>query len=69
MPCGQPCKEVIDKMAALVQSLECAKTSILLNVANAGDGPPADLVAELVASMEEAAGLAQKLSHNTPAGG
>jgi hypothetical protein len=69
MPCGEPCKIIIDGMAGLIQSLTCMKNSILLNAANGGDGPPAELRGELMTSMSELASLAQKVAANTPAGG
>lgn len=69
MPCGQPCKEIIDGAAALHHSVTCMVTSITLNAANGGSGPPERLRAEFMARAEELARLAQRIAIDTPADG
>lgn len=65
MPCGERCKIILDGMRALQQSLGCLHNSIVLNAANGGDGPPADLARDLRRLMEEAALMAQRVADAT----
>ena len=69
MPCGQPCKEIIDGAAALSHSMQCMVASILLNAANGGSGPPERLRTEFMEKAEDLARLAQRIAIETPADG
>jgi hypothetical protein len=69
MPCGARCKEIIDQAYALNQATQCMTASILLNVANGGNGPNREASDEFRQKANELALLAQQIATNTPAGG
>lgn len=67
MPCGQPCKELIDQWNALVMSGSCMVASVLLT-AQTSDGPPPELAEAFRAQARDLVETTQKISRAlTPA--
>lgn len=60
--CGQICKEILDRGAALGQSVACMSNSVLLHAAAGGSDPSSTLAQDFQAKANAAAQAAQALA-------